>query len=413
MSKIPKFFLMSALIPAPLFAEPRVTVGVPAGGSLASSTISAPVPLAWGPVANAWGVAYDPVTRRVFASVPTSGSISMLNAENGQSLGSFWSESGAVVHGLAVDVANRRLWFLDSATDQVRSRMIDSSGAGPAFALPGSGLKRPTDLAVDPVRGELFIADSAQNSVVRMAFDGTVRGIWSEAGTEDAWGVAVVPGGLVYCSSYSQGTVRSWNPETGATALVASGISGPRGLTIDRFGRLLCLASGSGTVLKLDSSSPTATPFTGYPNGRSFRCDDTTDEDDDLLPDAWELAFSGLGSLGSASDPDKDGQSAFFEAAFGGRPDRGDGSALKADPPTAAAGLLQIRFPVRQSDGPSYRIWVSTNLQTWWVPAVTITDGIPSGGYAERRAYLDRSVNGIPAASPVFFRIETFKLPDF
>ena len=413
MSKFPKFLLVAVLIQAPLFAEPRVTVGLPAGGSLASSTISAPVPAAWGPVANAWGVAYDPVTRRIFASVPTSGSISVLNAENGQSLGSFWSESGAIIHGLAVDVANRRLWFLDSATDQVRSRLIDSSGAGPAFALPGSGLKRPTDLAVDPVRGELFIADSAQNSVVRMAFDGTVRGIWSDAGTEDAWGVAVQPGGLVYCSSYGQGTVRSWNPETGATAAVASGISGPRGLMIDRFGRLLCLASGTGTVLKLDSAPATATPFTGFANGRSFRCDDTTDEDDDLLPDAWELAYGGLGSLGAASDPDKDGQSAFFEAAFGGRPDRGDGSALKADPPTLTGGTLPIRFPVRQADGLSYRIWVSTNLQSWWVPAVTITDGPVSGGYAERRAYMVRSANGISETSPVFFRIETFKLPDF
>lgn len=408
-----RFALLALVLPAVASAEPRVTVALPAASSLSRSTVSAPVPTAVGPVTNAWGVAYDPVNRRLYASDPAGNRIVSLNATTGAILTTVLAEPGAVIHGLAADPANRRLWFLDSGTDRVRSLNLDTHLPGTAFDLPGTGLKRPNDIAIDLANQELFVADSAQDTVRRFDYAGTLKGTWSGAGTVDAWGVAVDPAtGLVYASSYQNGTVYSWNRDTHASELVATGLAGPRGLNFDRHGRLLCLASGSGNVLRLAAGSPpVATPFNSYPNGRSLRCDDTQDEDADLLPDSWETAYGGLETWSAGSDTDKDGSTAFSELAFGGRPDRSDGSFLK---PVAASGdVLTAGFPVRIHDGISYRIWISTNLQSWRVPVVTITETSLNADYNQRQVNLSRASNAIAANEPVFLRIETFKAADF
>ncbi len=412
MRKLPSLALLLTLTTGVARGEPRITVGLPAAASLARSTVSLPTPTAIGPVTNAWGVTYDPATRRLFTADPTNGRIVALNATTGAIIATVFTDATAVIHGLAADPPDRLLWLLDSATDRIRRLSLDTYVEGPSIALPGTGLKRPTDLAIDFTRNELFVADSAQNTVVRMSFKGTLLGTWSHQGTIDAWGVAVSPAtGLVYASSYQNGTIYSWNPLTNTSALVAAGLAGPRGLTFDRFSRLLCLAAGTGKVMLVGTTS-TATPFVSYPNGRSLRCDDTTDEDADLLPDSWELTYGSLNSWSANSDTDHDGNTAFAEAAFNGRPNGTDGAFLL--PTAAPAGNpLTIKFPVRITDGISYRIWVSTDLKTWWVPGVSITDGPVTGSYRTRSATLNRAANGIAATSPVFFRVETFKAADF
>jgi len=91
------------------------------------------------------------------------------------------------------------------------------------------------------------------------------------------------------------------------------------------------------------------------------------DEDNDGLPDKWELAFSSsLTTLSASADSDKDGMTDAEELAAGTDPTNASSVlvALDVKPGPSGAGTSAIAT-VRTVPGRFYQIKVSTNLQTW------------------------------------------------
>lgn len=108
------------------------------------------------------------------------------------------------------DTNNNRVVVLDNIT----GALIDS-WAGE----PGSSLSGPHGIAVDPVSGSIFVADTFNNRIVKRALDGAVNS-WGEYGSGEGQfdqprGVAVA-GGYVYVADTGNDRVQVFNAADGA-----------------------------------------------------------------------------------------------------------------------------------------------------------------------------------------------------
>jgi sugar lactone lactonase YvrE len=314
---------------------------------------------------NPWGLACDPETGRIYFSDPTGGQIASFDpAVTPPTVTPLISRSGACFHGIAIDSPNRRLFFLDSANDSVGVIRLDTLVE--QTIVSGGTISRPNDIAWDAGRGWVFFTDSASDSI-------RVIRSWSPSldsqsfPATDPWGIAVHPQtGTVCFTSFSGGTVQTLNPTTGATATIASGLNGPRGLRFDAYARLFCLESGLNRVVQvpLPGQAVTAPIYTSADNGRTFLVFESDDLDGDYLTDAWERRYqSTLASLSAASDPDKDGRSALQELLFNGSPASGaDAPAVRTFSISGGGVTTSFQGP---RDGFNFGAQLSSNLATW------------------------------------------------
>ena len=91
--------------------------------------------------------------------------------------------------------------------------------------------------------------------------------------------------------------------------------------------------------LRIVNNAATTAAVTLTMNGKNAL---TEDEDNDRLPDAWELQYFGTTAYGPTQDNDKDGANNLAEWAFNLNPTRPDIAALT--PGTGTAGLPSIRL---------------------------------------------------------------------
>ena len=91
--------------------------------------------------------------------------------------------------------------------------------------------------------------------------------------------------------------------------------------------------------LRIVNNAATAATVALTMNGKNAL---TEDEDNDRLPDAWELQYFGTTIYGPTQDNDKDGANNLAEWAFNLNPTRPDIAALA--PGTGTAGLPSIRL---------------------------------------------------------------------
>ncbi len=107
----------------------------------------------------------------------------------------------------------------------------------------------------------------------------------------------------------------------------AGGLNRPRGVEVDRNGRIFCLLSGNGQIVEVDrdTGAVTRTGVGTAPGGRDLVLFDATDGDGDELLDSWEGQQGyALCDLPPASDFDSDGASAFREKLFNRSAARGE-----------------------------------------------------------------------------------------
>jgi sugar lactone lactonase YvrE len=324
---------------------------------------------------NPWGLACDPETGRIYFSDPTGGQIGSIDpAVPAPAVTHLIQRPAAAFHGIAIDSPNRRLFYLDSANDSVNVIRLDTLAE--ETIVTGRGIARPNDLVWDPSRGWIFFTDSGAD------FIGVIRS-WGAGGAldiqgfpvTDPWGIAVHPqDGTLYYTSYSGGTLHTLNPVTGVTALVTSGLNGPRGLRFDAYGRLFCLESGLNRVrqLPLAGQAVSAPDYHDAENGRAFLIFETDDLDGDHLADAWERRFRPtLAGLSAASDPDQDGRSALDELLFNGSPATGaDAAAVRGI--TVSGGTLTATFQGPR-DGYGFSTLLSSDLAAWQTFGASLT----------------------------------------
>ena len=124
-----------------------------------------------------------------------------------------------------------------------------SSRRGVQAVVAAPGLFNPTGVAVDG-SGNLFIADTGNNRVVKVKPDGTQATVGS--GLSRPGGVAVDGAGDVFIADQGNGNeVVKVNPD-GTQAIVAiAGLNHPEGVAVDGAGDVFIADTGNSQVVEL------------------------------------------------------------------------------------------------------------------------------------------------------------------
>ncbi len=202
------------------------------------------------------GMAYDPVTNRLFVAAATGGpsgegGIVAINLD-GSGAG-FLNTSGAPVaspEGIAVDPSARRVYWLNTGgTGSIGYASLEGTGGG-ALSTSGATLEDPYRLGLDPVNGKVYWGNSLSGSLVSLSYANTNNSGGGDLSVtpapEGVDGFAVDPaGGRLYW--INDGTSFEGVSFTGLTGGTRSDISpssgarfeGPYGLAFDpSLGRL-------------------------------------------------------------------------------------------------------------------------------------------------------------------------------
>lgn len=163
----------------------------------------------------------------------------------------------------AVGERHGNLALTDSNGKIVAQTFLYGYGTGPAIAfnsgassaLAATGLSSPQGTAVDAA-GDVFIADSANNRVVKLpAGGGTQTTVGTQLSQPSA--VAVDGAGNLYIANSSAGTVDVVSASTGAQTALNHTFSAPAALAIDGSDNLYVASYGNNRVIKIAAGAGT------------------------------------------------------------------------------------------------------------------------------------------------------------
>ncbi len=143
------------------------------------------------------------------------------------------------------------LYLADSTANTIIK--IAPDGTNVTFA---TGLNAPEDLALD-ASGNLFVADSGTNSVIKIASDGTQTTF--ATGLQSPKGLAFDATGNLFVSNAGADTIVKIAPDGTKTAFVSAGLNSPGGIAFDANGNLLVADTGSNTIVKVAPDGTTST----------------------------------------------------------------------------------------------------------------------------------------------------------
>ena len=115
------------------------------------------------------------------------------------------------------------------------------------------------------------------------------------------------------------------------------------------------------------NTNASAMPITFMMNGKNGL---TEDEDNDGLPDYWEMFYFGHLGYGLNSDPDHDGITLLMDYAFNLNPTLNQSAHLPK--PVVSGGNLSLTF-YAGSLGVTYTVQTSTDLKNWTTTGVTVS----------------------------------------
>ena len=213
-------------------------------------------------------------------------------------------------YGIAVDIAGN-VYIADTGNNAIKEWNAVSHDVS---TLVSSGLSNPYDVAVDAA-GNVYIADSGHNAIklwnattrqistlvsgnfiphaVAVDRDGNVYFDDASFGRIEKWSAAtqqtsvLIPdfsGGLaldndgnIYIASAGNSAVEEWNVHTGETlAVVASGLSSPRDVSVDGAGNLYILDTGHRAIKERDAfTQQVSTLISGLGYSEGIAVDET------------------------------------------------------------------------------------------------------------------------------------------
>ncbi len=136
------------------------------------------------------------------------------------------------------------VYIADSATNSVVK--ITPDGIQTTIA---SGLANPKDLALDS-SGNLYVANSGTNSVLKIAPDGTKTTF--ATGLNGPAGLAFDALGNLFVSSKGSNAIFKISPKGTKSTFVNAGLNAPGGIAFDATGNLLVADTGSNSILTVD-----------------------------------------------------------------------------------------------------------------------------------------------------------------
>jgi sugar lactone lactonase YvrE len=156
------------------------------------------------------------------------------------------------VWGLALDVANRRLYAGSPTARAIYAVDLDAASPMGTVYLMNAGQPNGLTIGLD---GALWYTDFGGGNVYRVPAMGMRTRVTTSA-IANANGLAFGPDGALYVVSYSAGTLLrlevSGGMETGRR-MVASALGNPDGLAFDAMGRIYVTNNGAGTLTRLDA----------------------------------------------------------------------------------------------------------------------------------------------------------------
>jgi YD repeat-containing protein len=198
---------------------------------------------------------------------------------DGSGLRTIVSSGLSVPRGIEVDLANGRIYWLDSGNDTIkRASMVDGSGE---TTLVSTGLSTPRGLRLDVAAGHMYWVDSGNKTIKRANLDGT--GVTTLLTATDGLNL---PQGLaldltarkMYWTDAGSFTVNRANMTVGATIepLVTTGITAPNEIDLDTFsGQMYWIDSGTDTIKRANMAdgSGVVTLVSGLTTPRGLRLD--------------------------------------------------------------------------------------------------------------------------------------------
>lgn len=354
---------------------------------------------------NPWGLALDPESERVFWTDPVAGVIGWVGygSKSGQE-GHLLNDPQAVFHGIDFDCRRNRLYILDSNSDRLIERNLNNNSSrfitGPVFT-------RPNAIDQHPETRIFAISDSGSDKLALYNLSGTEI---ESVAINGVWGVAFDPtSNLVYYTSHDLGVVGTWNPDTGKTESVAKNLDGPRGIEIDREGRIFVLESGMGRIVQINPATglPEDTDHETVIGGRDFVLFHADDADGDLLLDWWEdKEGARLCRLHPFEHTmDSDGREPFFEMLFNGTTDGFDAGGVQALTSDPDGTNNRVVFETLSDPTYDYTLQVSEDLENWQdsVASASLTP-IGDGRYERRLYKLNAAAEGF-GGGKVFARL--------
>lgn len=160
--------------------------------------------------------------------------------------------AASTVWGLALDVANNRLYVGSPATGTIYA--VDVTADAPTGTVYLSGAGSPNGLTMGP-DGALYYTNFSGSGHVYRVVDG-MRAQVTTASISQPNGLAFHRDGSLYVESYATGTLfkltLSGNRET-ARETVATGLGNPDGLAFDAMDRIYVGDNGGGRLIRLDA----------------------------------------------------------------------------------------------------------------------------------------------------------------
>ncbi len=157
-------------------------------------------------------------------------------------------------YGVAVD-GYGDLFVADSGNNTVQEVTPDGT-----ILTIGSGFSDPTGVAVDTA-GDVFVADSGNNAVKEITSGGTILTIG--AGFSDPTGVAVDSSGDVFVADSGNHAVKEVTPG-GTIVTIGSGFNDPTGVAVDATGDVFVADFGTRTVSEVKANGTIVTNGSGF-----------------------------------------------------------------------------------------------------------------------------------------------------